>query len=122
MILGMGCDIIEICRIQQSIEKNNELFLNKIFTPLEQGYCHRYKNPFPHYAARFAGKEAISKAFAVGIGSVISWLDMEIDNDENGNPCVRFQPRIDLHFNHPTVKISLSHCKEYAMAVAIWSQ
>ena len=96
MILGLGCDIIEVFRIQQSIEKNGELFLNKIFTSLEQNYCRRYKNPFPHYAVRFAGKEAISEAFAVGIGSEISWLDIEIDNDKKGNPFVIFQPGLTL--------------------------
>ncbi len=122
MILGVGCDIIEVVRVQQSIEKHGELFLHKIFTPLEHNYCSRYKNPYPHYAARFAGKEAISKAFGVGISTEISWLDMEIGNDSKGNPFVTFQPKVKAYFDDPAVKITLSHCKEYAMAVAIWSQ
>jgi holo-[acyl-carrier protein] synthase len=122
MILGIGCDIIEISRIQRSIDHHGELFLNKIFTSPEQLYCQRFRIPTPHYAVRFAAKEAISKAFAVGISSQLSWLDMEISHNETGKPIVLFQPRIEVQFNNPRIEITLSHCKEYAMAVAIWNK
>ena len=69
MILGVGIDIIEVARIQASHEKFGERFLNRILHPNEISYCLSYKAPAPFLAARFAAKEAISKAFGTGIGA-----------------------------------------------------
>lgn len=120
MALGIGCDIIEIGRIKGSIQRHGQHFLDKIFTSGEQSYCQKYRDPAPHYAARFAVKEAVVKAFGTGISHEISWLDIEVCNDDNGKPRVILSPKVQNTFNLPELQISMSHCKEYAMAMALW--
>src|SRR5213082_4326150 len=88
MILGTGIDIIEVTRIRASHEKFGERFLNRILRPVEIAYCLTHKNPAPFLAARFAAKEAISKAFGTGIGAQLGWQDMEICKKESGEPFV----------------------------------
>ena len=77
MILGIGIDIIEVARIEASHQKFGERFLNRILHPNEINYCLSYKASGPFLAARFAAKEAISKAFGTGIGGQLGWQDME---------------------------------------------
>src|SRR4051794_2332992 len=88
MILGVGIDIIEVARIQSSYERFGERFLNRILHPNEICYCLSHKAPAPFLAARFAAKEAISKAFGTGIGAQLSWQDMEVGRKESGEPFV----------------------------------
>ena len=122
MILGVGIDIIEVARIQSSYETFGERFLNRILRAGEIQYCLSYKTPGPFLAARFAAKEAISKAFGTGIGAKLSWQDMEVARRESG------EPYVILHGNGEKllkkrggriVLISLSHTQEHATAVAI---
>src|SRR5262249_50341880 len=88
MILGVGIDIIEVSRIQASHERFGERFLNRILHPNEIAYCLSHKIPAPFLAARFAAKEAISKAFGTGIGAELGWRDMEVGRKESGEPFV----------------------------------
>src|SRR4249920_3873552 len=88
MILGIGIDIIEVARIRASHEKFGERFLKRIFRPNEIVYCLSHRRPAPFLAARFAAKEAISKAFGTGIGEHLSWQDMEVGRKESGEPFV----------------------------------
>src|SRR5215813_3823276 len=88
MILGVGIDIIEVSRIAASYEKFGERFLNRILHPPEINYCLSHKEPAPFLAARFAAKEAISKAFGTGIGAQLGWQDMEVGRKESGEPFV----------------------------------
>src|ERR1700723_585867 len=88
MILGTGIDIIEVARVAASYEKFGERFVNRILLPDEIAYCLTHKNPAPFLAARFAAKEAISKAFGTGIGAALGWQDMEICRRESGEPYV----------------------------------
>ena len=115
-----GTDIIEISRIQKSIEKSGEKFLNLIYTPLEIEYCESKKYAkYTHYAGRFAAKEAIYKAVSALLNDRfgISWKNAQVLNDENGNPYVEF---IDTNLVQiKNIDISISHCKEYAIAMAI---
>lgn len=120
MTRGIGCDIIEIHRIRSSIEKHGQNFLDRLFTLAEQEYCNKYRDSIPHYAVRFAAKEAIVKALGTGIGDRVSWLDMEVLNQSEGKPEVVFSEHVNNAFDQPQVQISLSHCKEYAVAVASW--
>ena len=125
MKITCGTDIIEIERIKESIESMQDIFLNKIFTDNEINYCESKKNmKYQHYAVRFAAKEAIFKALSCRMKNKfeISFKDAEILNDENGRPKVYFTNRkID---NLSSIDISLSHCKEYAVAnvVASWEE
>src|SRR5690348_8213344 len=88
MILGTGIDIVEVSRIRHSYERFGDRFLNRILLADEIAYCLSHKNPAPHLAARFAAKEAISKAFGTGIGRHLSWHDIEIRRKESGEPFV----------------------------------
>lgn len=117
MQIACGVDIIEINRIEESIKTLGENFLNKIYTKNEIKYCESKKNmKYQHYAARFAAKEAIFKAVSKILEDKysITWTDVEIINDENGRPQINF---IKQKFEQiEDIDISLSHCKEYAIA------
>lgn len=122
MILGIGIDIIEVARIQASHEKFGERFLNRILHPGEIAYCLSYKMPAPFLAARFAAKEAISKAFGTGIGAQLGWQDMEVARRDSGEPYVILHGKgLELlkSRNARIVLISLSHTQQHATAVAI---
>ena len=119
-ILGLGNDIVEISRVRQSIERHGLHFLNRLFTHREQDYCYKFKDPVPHFAGRFAAKEAIAKALGTGFGGQLSWHDLEILNDENGKPEIVFSAEAEKRFNHPQLMVSISHATEHATAVAIW--
>ena len=88
MILGVGIDIIEVARVQLSYEKFGGRFLTRILRPEEIAYCLSHKIPAPFLAARFAAKEAISKAFGTGIGAQLGWQDMEVGRKASGEPFV----------------------------------
>lgn len=115
-----GTDIIEISRIQKSIEKSGETFLNLIYTPAEIEYCEsKRKAKYTHYAGRFAAKEAIYKAISQLLDEkfAIDWKNAQVINDENGNPHVEF---LNMEFKQiKNIDISISHCKEYAVATVV---
>lgn len=115
-----GTDIIEIERIKKSIENLGDKFINLIYTPAEKEYCENTRNAkYYHYAGRFAAKEAIFKAVSELLKNKydISWHNAQVINDENGNPKVEF---LDIKFdNIKNIDISISHCKEYAVATVV---
>ncbi len=115
MKIYVGNDIIEVKRIQESIESLGDKFLNRVFTEKEIEYCES-KNvmKYQHYAARFAAKEAIFKAISKNLENKfdIGWKDAEILNDINGRPYVNINMNVDID-------LSLSHIKEYAIATAV---
>ncbi len=122
MLLGIGIDIIEVARIQASHERFGERFLNRILHPNEISYCMSYRVPAPFLAARFAAKEAISKAFGTGIGTQLGWHDMEVGRKESGEPFVILHDggqRLLEARGAQKVLISLSHTQNYAAAVAL---
>ena len=121
MILGVGIDIIEVARIAASYERFGERFVNRILLPDEIAYCQSHKQPAPFLAARFAAKEAISKAFGTGIGAQLGWQDMEIRRKESGEPYVVLHGKGEQLFasrNAKRLLISLSHTANYAAAMA----
>lgn len=119
-ISGLGNDIIEISRIRKSIERHGHHFINRLFTQREQDRCYKYKDPMPHFAGRFAAKEAIVKALGTGFGAQVSWHDIEILNDDLGKPVVIISDILQNRFSNPTILVSISHSTDYATAVAIW--
>ena len=122
MILGIGVDIIEVARIAASYEKFGERFLNRILLPDEIAYCLSHKQPAPFLAARFAAKEAISKAFGTGIGAALGWQDMEIRRKESGEPFVLLHGKGKELFKSRTAKqllVSFSHTQNYAAVTAV---
>jgi holo-[acyl-carrier protein] synthase len=121
-ILGTGIDIVETSRVNHSIEKFGDRFLHRCFLPDEIAYCQQMKFPALHFAARFAAKEAISKAFGTGIGKQLGWCDMEIARHDTGKPFVKLHDKgIELAKEQGVTEIfvSLSHCREYAAAQAV---
>jgi holo-[acyl-carrier protein] synthase len=122
MILGTGIDIIEVTRVQTSHERFGERFLKRLLHPDEIAYCLSHKNPAPFIAARFAAKEAISKAFGTGIGASLGWQDMEIRRKKSGEPFVILHGKGEKLFTSRRAKqllISLSHTQNYAAATAV---
>ena len=90
-IFGIGTDIINIKRMEKSIKKNGDNFINKVFSKNEISYCKKKKNPFPFYAKRFAAKEALSKALGTGIRKGINFKNIEITNDNFGKPSIELK-------------------------------
>lgn len=123
MVLGLGIDIIEIDRIKKSIETYGDKFLNKIFTKNEIEYSITKPNQYQHFAARFAAKEAIYKALSSDTNQVYSWQDVEIYNEKNGLPKVKFYGALKNYLNeNKQIKISMSHSEHYVTCVAILYQ
>ena len=122
MNIACGTDIIEIERIKKSIESTNGRFIKEIYTEKEIEYCESKKRQkYQHYAARFSAKEAVFKALSVILEDKysLSWLDVEIINDENGRPYINFTNK--TFDKLISIDISLSHCKEYAIAYVVMS-
>ena len=121
-IFGIGIDVVEVVRIASAIERHGEPFLAKLFTPAERAYCQHQKSPALHFAARFAAKEAVSKALGTGIGGQAGWLDLEIVRDPSGAPRLVLLGNAADFANHhgiTEIQISLTHAREYAAANAI---
>ena len=122
MILGIGTDIIEVARIRESYEKFGQRFLQRVLRPSEVNYCLSHKFPAPHLAARFAGKEAVSKAFGTGIGRHVGWQDIEILRRDSGEPYVVLHDgaaKLLQERGATRVLITLSHTQEHATAMAV---
>lgn len=120
MKVSTGIDIIEIYRIKENIDDLKEKFINRVYTKKEIDYCEsKNAQKYQHYAARFAAKEAIFKAISVFIDNkyAISWTDIEIINDQNGRPKVNLLNKQKYAIEN--IDISISHCKEYAVASAV---
>jgi holo-[acyl-carrier protein] synthase len=121
-VFGIGIDVVEVERIAASIETYGDQFLRKLFTSAERAYCCAQKKPELHYAARFAAKEAVSKALGTGIGGQAGWLDLEIIRDLSGAPKLSLRgaaQEFTQRHGITEIQISLTHAREYAAANAI---
>lgn len=122
MILGLGIDLIEIARVQKSIDRFGNHFIDRVFLPTEIEYCKKMKSPARHYAARFAAKEAVAKAFGTGIGPLIGWKDIEIRCHESGQPYLVFHGKGAKLAESRAVRgscISVTHHESTAASVAV---
>ena len=121
-VVGVGIDQIEVSRIRDSVKRHGNAFLNKVFTPEEQNSCMERADPAPCLAARFAVKEAVSKALGTGIGKEFGWLDVEVKKEESGKPVAHFSAHglkaLKL-IGAGSAFISLSHLENVASAVAV---
>jgi holo-[acyl-carrier protein] synthase len=121
-IFGIGIDVVEVSRIAASIERHGVVFLDKIFTVSEREYCDSRKNPAIHYAARFAAKEAVAKAFGTGIGGNAGLHDLEVVHRPGGAPVIRLSGAAHEFAEGKgicEVHISLTHTDQYAAANAV---
>ncbi len=121
ILLGMGCDVIEVARVRGVVERQGERFLQRVFTEEERAYCYGRAHPFNHLAARFAAKEAVSKCFTVGIGAELGWKSASIFHGARQEPLVRLDEKgreLLRRLGATDVLVSLSHTDTVAMAVA----
>lgn len=91
MIIGLGSDLIDIRRIENSIEKYGERFITRIFTEIEREKSDRRRQRAASYAKRFAAKEACSKALGTGIAHGVFWRDMGVVNLPGGRPTMKLE-------------------------------
>ena len=122
MILGMGVDIVEIYRMKDAIKKWGGSFLNKIFTPREIEYSSARRFSHQHFAARFAAKEAVVKAFGEPSKHPIRWTEIEVLNDKEGKPIIEFHNdalKLKKKKKVGDVVVSMSHSDNYAIANVI---
>ena len=112
MITGIGIDIIEVIRIEKLLS-GSPRSIQRVFTSKEANYCHKKRNKFQHFAARFAAKEAFFKA----IGKRISWKDVELVNLSSGQPQLKIKSK--EKFNFERAHVSISHLAEYAIAIVL---
>jgi holo-[acyl-carrier protein] synthase len=121
MIIGIGTDLVKISRIEKA-GGNHPGFLERVFTQKEQEYCNRQKFPAQHYAARFASKEAVLKAFGTGLSAGMKWTDIEVLHGEGGGPIVNIsgvaKDLADLK-GIMQIMLSYSHDEGYAVAFAV---
>jgi holo-[acyl-carrier protein] synthase len=119
MVKGIGVDIIEIARVKESVETSGDSFLQRIFTPQEIAYCKSKQNIHQHLAARFAAKEAVSKALATGWASEFSWKDVEVMNDSSGKPHITLYGKLKDKLAGAAVHVSISHSESHVVAMAL---
>lgn len=122
MIFGIGTDVIEIKRIKQAMNRNPKI-MNRIFTEQEIDYFKKRNMNPQHIAGGFSAKEAVFKALGTGLGS-FSWKDVEILRGDLGKPIVKTTSKVKKFVEENGVNeiyISISHCREFAMATAIAS-
>ncbi|MCL2040085.1 MAG: holo-ACP synthase [Bacteroidetes bacterium] len=117
MIVGIGVDIIEVERIKKIIINYSDAAINKIFTKTEKNYCEQFnERKYEHYAARFATKEAFSKAIGTGFNNNFKLNEIGIFNIETGKPQIELFGNLLEKYGKYKIHISIAHLKEYAVA------
>ena len=122
MILGTGVDIVSVGRVRGILDRQRIRFIERVFSPEEQRYCNAHRDPAPHYAVRFAAKEALLKALGTGWSSGIRWVDVEVCREEGKAPVIRLHDeaaRIAARMEVRTIHVSLSHSDENAVATVV---
>jgi len=120
MILGIGNDIIEVSRIGEAISRHGGRLLDRLFTEKEKNYLLSKKHRERHIAGRFAAKEAIVKALGTGFRDGLEWTDIEILNDPRGKPHASLTGKAEELLGDGALHLTISHCREYASAVALF--
>ena len=121
-VLGVGTDITECLRIAQMIERHGELFVERVYTPLEIDYCRSRRMATQHFAGRWAAKEAVLKALGTGWRRGISWRDVEVKNGPGGRPQVFLKGgtlEVAEKLGIRCMLVSISHCRSHATAYAV---
>jgi holo-[acyl-carrier protein] synthase len=122
--ISCGIDTIRISRIGDLLKRKGDLFLNRVYTPEEQAYClGKGKRQVESLAARFAAKEAVSKALGTGIGVAgVRFADIEILSDDGGKPVLYLHGKAEEYYVHiggAGAEISMSHDADQAVAMCV---
>jgi len=117
--VNVGVDLIEIGRIRRALQRYPS-FRERCFTAAERSYCESRPNPAQHYAARFAGKEAVGKALGFGVARAFAWRDVEIAGRPKPDVCLSgrvaaWAARAGAH----RLDLSMTHSRELAAAVCV---
>jgi holo-[acyl-carrier protein] synthase len=122
MIIGTGIDLVEIARLRKVIERLKDRFVLRVFTPGEVEFCNAHRDPVPHYAVRFAAKEALFKALGTGWAKGVTWLDVEVRRERQDAPTMVLRgeaQRLSAAMGAKKAHLSLSHSDQWAIAMVI---
>lgn len=121
-LLGHGIDLVSVSRIRGILEKDSDHFEKRVFSEGERAYCRARKDPMPHFAARFAAKEAYGKALGLGLGPSGDFAEIEVVNSESGRPTLRLSGKaleVFRDFGGGAIHLSLSHEGDLAIASVV---
>ncbi|NOY06155.1 MAG: holo-[acyl-carrier-protein] synthase [Chlorobi bacterium] len=119
MIVGLGVDIEEVERVHRLADQYRQRFLDRVFTRQEQDYCFGRARPYHHLAARFAAKEALSKALGTGWTGRFRWRDAEVMKDDQGKPFFRLHNELLEQVRGRNVLLSISQASDHVTATVI---
>jgi holo-[acyl-carrier protein] synthase len=122
MVIGIGTDLIEIERLEKSVERFGDRFLEKVFTPAEIAYCRAKRSCGESFAARFAAKEAGAKALGTGISRGVGWKEIEVRRSPGERPTLHWSGRAAERAKALGVArtaLTLTHSRSMAMAVVV---
>jgi len=122
LIQGIGIDFVKVDRVRQMVLRRGKKGLNKLFTTREIDYCYRYRDPYPHLAARFSLKEAVLKALGIGWRRPAKWTDIEVTTGVWGQPRLSVRGALQRLFAKKGVAeihASLSHSSGFVVSVAV---
>ncbi len=121
-VIGLGVDLVEVARFRAALERHGDRIEQRLFCSSEIEYCRAMRDPLPCLAARFAAKEAVSKALGTGIGPACGWHDIEIRRKASGEPFIVLHgaaAETAARLGIGSILISLSHTDTSAVAQAI---
>ncbi len=122
MVIGIGIDLFEVARVEYQLLEPGSDFGKALFTDAEIAYCQSKHRPAVHYAGRFAAKEAVIKALALGGGSGSFWHDVEIVNAEGGRPVVVLSGKLREvadRLGASRIHVTITHTDKLALAAAV---
>ena len=118
-IQGIGIDVVDVQRMKLSLRTWGPAMMKKLFTTTEIAYCKSRKHPHEHFAARFAAKEAVSKAMETGWSGKFRWRDVEVVNKPSGAPRIILHDAAVSILRKSAVHLSLSHTKTTVVAFVV---
>lgn len=119
-MLRVGTDIADVARLENAIHKYGQRFLAKIFTATEIKYCQSKAFPAQHFAGKFAAKESLQKAIMASFDEIaVPLTHLEIINHADGRPQVQLSEKLAKQCAGMEIEISISHVKEFAIAIAV---
>jgi holo-[acyl-carrier protein] synthase len=122
MIVGLGIDLVETERIESAWKRFGERCVDRILLEDEKAYCLSHRNPATFIAARFAAKEAVSKALGTGLGPLLGWHDIEVRHKESGAPYVELHGKgqeLLGQLKANVIHLTLTHTAANSIAMAI---
>jgi holo-[acyl-carrier protein] synthase len=115
-MIRCGIDLVEVERIRAALDEHGDHFLHRVFTPAEIEYCASLRDPVPHYAARFALKEAFYKSLPPGVLDALVWSEVGLHRHESGSPELELRGHTATRLRKWSFAISVSHTHDHAIA------